>query len=335
MRKIIYLFVAAIMVACSRGNVYYVADEDFAETVKMKKTLGIDALINDVSKFVKSGDHIIVENYRDSAIYCAYNYKSGELVRSWGYKGRANNEYSLPEIIQLEDGKFGINDMGKCRMEFYDNFDGHPSSIVEYDDLQMGVNDICHLQTNEYVYYNIIPGESTIYKWKVGEKPTPLPALDIYAERYTEEAAYGGFLGTNGDGKILYAFTYIDGFDIFDAEGNCVKQVRRKGSNGASTFEGYKEDESDEDYKVFSFRACCDKDGFYIYRVNYSSAELDESLERTTYIEQFDWDGRPIRRYELPMFFRNLCALGDGKFVVYDITSENEALQIFEPDTTN
>ena len=75
MKNIIYLFVAAIMVACSSDNISYIADEDFAETVKMEKTLGIDALINDVSKFVKSGDHIIVENYRDSAIYCVYNYK--------------------------------------------------------------------------------------------------------------------------------------------------------------------------------------------------------------------------------------------------------------------
>ena len=334
MRKIIYLLAAAIMVACSRGNVYYVADEDFTETVKMKKTLGIDALINDVSKFVKSGDNIIVENYRDSAIYCVYNYNSGEFVRSWGYKGRANNEYDIPEIFQLEDGKFCINDMGKCKMEFFDNFDGQPSKIVKYDDLQMGVNDICQLQTNEYIYYNVIPGKSTIYRWKAGEKPTPLPALDSYAERYADEAAYGGFLGTNGDGKILYAFTYIDGFDIFDADGNCLKQIRRNSSNGASTFEGYKDDESDEDYKVFSFRVCCDKDYFYIYRVNFSSSELSESLERTTYIEQFDWDGRPIKRYEIPMFTRNFYALGDGKFVVYDITSENEALQIFEPNTT-
>ena len=335
MKKIFLLFVAAITVACNNDNISYIADEDFVETVKLEKRLGIDALINDVSKFVKSGDNIIVENYRDSAIYCVYNYKSGEFVRSWGYKGRANNEYDLPEIFQFDDGKFGINDMGKRRIEFYDNPNGQPSNVVEYADLQMGVNEINILQSNEYIYYDLIPGKLTIYKWRVGEAPKPLPALDSYAERYSEESAYGGFWGTNRDGRIIYAFTYIDGFDMFDADGNCIKRIRRKGSNGASTFEGYKDDESDEDYKVFSFRVNCDKDSFYIYRVNYSSAELNESLARKTYIEQFDWEGRAIRRYELPMFIRNFCALGDGKFLVYDITSENEALQIFEPATAN
>ena len=333
MRKLIFIMAVALISSCN-NDITYISDEDFSKTIKMKKSLGIDALINDVTRMIRTGDEVVVQNYRDSAMFCVYNYKSGELVHSWGYRGRADNEYLFPEIFQLNDGKFGINDMGKTKMEFYDDFTSQPSSVTKYEKLPMSVNEICYLYGNEYVFFDDTPSKLTLCKWKVGEEPTPLPSLDYYAEKYSESHSYIGFLGTNRADKIVYAFNFIDGFDMFDAEGNLTKRVRRKDSNGISTFTGYEDNEQDEDFRIFSFRIYTDYDGFYIYRVNSTNSELNKSLERTTYIEQFDWEGHPVRRYELPMFVRHFCPLGDGKFMVYDITSENEALQIFEPDDT-
>lgn len=335
MKKILFVAIAAIAFSCTSRNYTYISDEDFGPAIKLEKTLGIDALINDVARMVKIGDEVIVQNFRDSAIFCVYNYKSGELVHSWGYIGQANNEYQFPDIIKLEDDRFGIYDGGKNKIEYYDNTTTPPSKTIGLKPLNLASNDMTHLGGNEYVFYFPMPSKRTIYKWEIGEEPIPLPALDAYAEKYSDSNAYDGFIATNEKDKIVYAFNYIDGFDIFDTDGNCINSIRRKGTNGISTFTGYKDNESEEDFRVFSFHVSADKDGFFIYRVNHTNSELNESLERTTYIEQFDWEGRPLRRYEYQGFIRNFCPLGDGKFIIYDITSENEALQIYEPAKTN
>ena len=334
-KKILYFAIAAITISCTNRNYTYISDEDFGQTMKLEKILGIDALINDVARMVKIGDEVVVQNFRDSAIFCVYNYKSGEFVRSWGYQGQADNEYIFPDIIKLEDEKFAIYDGGKNKMEYYNNTTTLPSKTIKLEPLNLAVNDMSLIGDNEYVFYFPTPNKTTIYKWEVGKEVIPLPALDVYTERYSDSNSYAGFIATNENGKFVYAFNYIDGFDMFDANGNCIKSIRRKDSNGISSFTGYKDDESEEDFRVFSFRVYADNEGFYIYRVNHSNSELSESLERTTYIEQFDWEGCPIRRYEYQGFIRNFCPLGDGKFIIYDITSENEALQIYEPTKTN
>ena len=68
MRKLI-LIMAVVFISSCNNDITYISDDDFSETIKMKKSLGIDALINDVARIIKTGDEVIVQNYRESAMF--------------------------------------------------------------------------------------------------------------------------------------------------------------------------------------------------------------------------------------------------------------------------
>ena len=64
MRRLI-LIMAVVFISSCNNDTTYISDDDFSETIKMKKSLGIDALINDVTRIIKTGDEVIVQNYSD------------------------------------------------------------------------------------------------------------------------------------------------------------------------------------------------------------------------------------------------------------------------------
>lgn len=51
----------------------------------------------------------------------------------------------------------------------------------------------------------------------------------------------------------------------------------------------------------------------FLYYVGHNGGELSENLNVTTYIEKYDWDGRPLKRFQLNNFIWNFDLLPGTK----------------------
>lgn len=324
-KKVIGVFlIGHVLISCTKKPEYtYITDDDFKENIQLHRKGNID-VFGHIDEFCVVDSLIAVELSQDTAVFGIYNLNTSSFVRSWGNKGRAENEYLIPRVIKYNDSCFIIWDKTYAKMEFYDlnNLDHfNKKETKEINDMPLS---ICYTGDEIFVYDRKYSNEISLFRWHLGDTPVLIATLDEYADRYENSKAYSGFLEANLKGdRVIYAFQYMDGFDLFDMNGNKIKQIRRKDSENPPY------EISHRDAVTYCFGIRKGEYGFFLYRVGFTGEELLKERDRVTYIEEYDWDGNPIRRYELPMFVSNFDRIPDGRFVIQDDTSEDAALQIF------
>lgn len=311
--------------ACSTTECLYISDEDFPETIRLEKKGGFDVVAR-VDAMIIVGDMLLIRADQSSDIFSLYDLK-GNLKMSWGEKGRALGEYMIPMISKVDSNSFMVYDIPIERKEYY--LINHDTVFIQESVTLRNMYDmplsICCMNKNTILYDRRQPKELSIFQYTDNGATKLITSLDDYKEIYSDSKAYLGYLEYSyKEDCFVYAFQYIDGFDIYDIQGNVVCKVRR---------ESFKTP-SQSDYslqKTYCFAIDKSENGFLLYRVNYSGEELMNNLSCVTYIEEYDWSGNPIKRYELPLFASNIAYIGNGEFMVYDAYSENESIKYFAP----
>ena len=328
MNKIVISLISCMLIACTgKPKSFYITDEDFKESIKLHRSANIDVFGN-IKKFCVVDSFLLVNLSQDESIFCLYNTNSLSMIKSWGNIGRAGNEYLFPIVIKYDDDRFVIWEKSYKRMEFYNVHNLDNTDIVETKEITDMPNLVSHAGDNIFVYERLYPREISLFRWHLGEDPLMITTLKDYATLFKDSNVYAGFLETDENrDRIVYAFQFIDGFDILDMNGDLIKKVRRKNSPGPSLnhnggIDGFVSN-------TYCFGLQKGKNSFFLYRVGFSGTEWIEDMKRVTYLEEFDWDGNPLRRYELPMIISGFECMRDGRFIIQDNTSEDATLQIF------
>ena len=329
MRWAIFIIPFFLVMSCSSPDYIYISDDSFTDNIKLTKTKGLDILAR-IDHISLIGEKVVIIADRDSAIFCQYDL-DGNLERSWGYKGQANNEYSIPMLSKIDVNSFMIYDVPKKRKEYYTIENGN---IVQKETTILnnisGMPLSMHSIDNKNVIYDRLQSQNiSIYRCIDGEESILLNSLQCYSDQYESSKAYIGYIETSPkDEGFVYAFQYIDGFDIYDSQGNSICRVRR------NTYKRTVYNDSTHN-KTFCFGLDKSEEGFILYRVNYTGKEILETPDIVTYIEEYDWMGKPLRRYELPLFASKIAYIGNGEFIVCNNFSENEYVQLYTPIKTH
>lgn len=326
--KIIYLLILLLITACNNNvNEEFIDETDFKETKSLIKSDNIIRDILYVDDFIVTDKSLIIKNDFDSLIFKAYDLNNLSHIKSWGFKGKASNEYLMPRLIKISDNKFSIFDKTSSKFELFD-----VSMMDICDKLDIDIYDmpmsICYIGNNTFIYDRIQSDNLSLFRWTIGKPPILINDFNNYSQKYKNSNIYNGFIAADSTSdRIIYAFQYIDGFDILDSNGDVIKKIRRKDHTDPVL------KDNSIDYMnatTYCFGLRSNKNGFYIYRVGYSGAELKQDMNRITYIEEFDWNGNPIRRYEIPFFISNFEYTSDNRFILQDNMSEEEPLKIFD-----
>lgn len=324
----ICLVASCLLVACVGKPKYtYFMENDFREGIKLYRSADIN-IFGNIEQYCVVDSFIVVMLKQNTSMFGLYNANTLSEIKSWGNKGRAGNEYLMPKVIKYADSRFVIWDKPCSRMEFYDV--NHPSYMeqIETKEINDMPNLVCHAGNNTFVYERQYPHEISLFQWRLGDEPIKMTTLTEYAERYKNSDVYSGFLEADESrNRVIYAFQFIDGFDIMDMNGKTLKKVRRKNSSAPSLNSNGGIDGYNSNTYCFGLRK--GTESFFLYHVGFCGTEWLKDMKRRTYIEEFDWDGNPLRRYELPMIVSNLDCLLNGRFVIQDNTSEDAILQIF------
>lgn len=311
--------------SCSAKEYSYISETDFSETIRMEKKGGFDVLAR-IDAMTVVGNKLLVRADQSTNIFSLYDL-NGEVRKTWGNKGRAPGEYMIPMISKVDSNSFMVYDIPIERKEYY--LINHDTVFIQESVTLRNMYDmplsICCMNKNTILYDRRQPKELSIFQYTDNGATKLITSLDDYKEIYPDSKVYMGYLEINPmQDCFVYAFQYIDGFDIYDIQGNVVCKVRR---------ESFKTP-SQSDYslqKTYCFAIDKSENGFLLYRVNYSGEELMNNSSCVTYVEEFGWSGNPIRRYELPLFASNIAYIGNGEFMVYDAYSENESIKYFAP----
>jgi hypothetical protein len=329
MRNIVISLVSCLLIACStaKPKSFYITDEDFKESIKLHRSASID-VFGKVKKCYAVDSLILISLSQNDSIFSLYNANSLSKIKSWGNIGRAGNEYLHPSIIKYDDAHFAIWGKTHKRMEIYNVHNISDMCLMEAEEVNDMANLVFHAGDNIFVYERLRPREISLFRWRLGEAPSLLATLKEYDDLYQNSEVYSGFLEADeSKNRVIYAFQFMDGFDLFDMNGSLLKKVRRKNSSAPSLNNNGGIDGFTSNTYCFDLRK--GKDSFFLYRVGFSGTEWIENMERVTYIEEYDWDGNPLRRYELPMIISGFDCIQDGRFVIQDNASEDAILQIF------
>ena len=328
MRSIIKgLFFSIILFSsCSVGNVEKIAFEDFGEPVPLTRSEKAVRGFMSVDEFFVVDSLLVIENSRSDSIFMVYGLGSLDLLYSWGTIGRSANEYTMPKLIK-DDNNLIIADFNSQKMEWWE-----PSRHLLTGKKDMRSEDMPQSIVNAgddlFVYDRIRPNELDLFTWKPGEKPSKIFDFEYLRQRYNNTGVYLGFLGVNAKrSRIIYAYQYINGFDILDMKGNILKMIRKE-EGGEPVLNGNSIDYLQS--KTYCFGIRTRDESFFLYYVGYSGSELVSDPNRVTYIEEYDWEGKPLHIYSLPSFVSGFDIISDNAVICQDNYSENEPMVIFE-----
>jgi hypothetical protein len=323
----LFLFSAIVFASCSDGKTEKIAFRDFGEPIPLTRSdKALKGLIA-VDEFFVADSLVVIKNSRADSIFMVYDLENLDLLYSWGTKGRSSKEYILPRLIKTGDNNLIIADFSSKKMEWWDLSRQLLTGKSEIRSMDMPQS-IAVTGDSLFIYDRTRPEELDMFKWNMAHQPVEIFDFEYLAKKYSNSGIYLGYLGANKEAsRIIYAYQYINGFDLLDVDGNILKKVRRE-SGGVPRLSANAIDYLKS--KTFCFGLRAYEKSFFLYYVGYDGDELMSERERTTYIEEYDWDGKPLRIYSLPTFVSGFDVISEDAFICQDDYSEDEPLVIFE-----
>ncbi len=313
-------FIILLFVACESEHTI-VDEKSFTETMLLKeKSIPVKALLN-VDHFLVKNELLIVRNDRTDSIFMGINISSGNCEKAWGHKGQGPEEYLLPRLVNLSENNFDIIDFGRQNkiIVTLPNYDLKREPIGQNTDYPMNIKAIGN---GRYIYDVIMPRQQDLKFWKIGEKPKLIYTFSDLKSKYKNSSVYQGVITANGNNnRIAYIYQYLRRFDILDFNGKLINTIEITPNQKAVL---KNDGQVDETNSLVYYMGAKSTDKFiYLYYVGHTGAELRDNLSVVTYIEQYDWEGKPIKRYQINRFIFDFDIKSDKLFIGLDRYSEN------------
>ena len=337
MRRIVFWGMCLnVLFACinrnGKENIQSISEEDFKGHIQLREERKVTKEMLNVRNFFVQDSFLIVNNSRKDSLFMAFDLSTFKCLHSWGRRGHGPDEHGLfTHIIKLPGDSFQIADFSRYRIDTYalPKFDLVAENKIVNERKQRALRHIPQklITDGRYYYYdNFIKHELFLSKWRNGETPEEICDFGRYKKIYGSSSFYWGCLGLNKErNRIVYAYKYLRRFDLLDLDGNYIKTVE---INPYPTIHGRGKNLNREKSTMCYMTARTSKKSFFVYYLGHSANELEEGGSRTaTYIEEFDWDGNPINRYELNRVISDFEIIENNKkqvsFIAIDEENDN------------
>ncbi len=284
----------------------HVTDDIFGPTINLTgEPLNIKENIKPEQLFVK-GNYLVTNNQRNDSLFMIFELPALKCIAAFGAKGNGPDEFGYPRIVETAEDSilFYIFDMinekvykvseKRLSPEYYFSF---PKQNRTFDEKQIVFID----SKTAYYVSNSAKGKM-VYSFRKDSIPQEktIKDLAIPGKKGSWTTVIGDFGINPYHGRMAYAYKYFKRLKIIDIqtmkERNIIFDTKelKKGLNDIATLEPtnithYWGMSSNDEYfwMLYSGRTPID-----VQRDN-------RNKKKYIYVEKFDWNGNPVRRYKL------------------------------------
>ncbi len=247
---------------------------------------------------------LIIKNQNEDKYFMAFSLPDFSHIKSFGRRGKGPGELVHPSVIagNVNDIIVSIYDVnGKVY---------HVNKSFELEDAKISFdvkrqlydqNKICAASAEEYYYVGVAPVAKEIYKYSANDSIPETSVKQLSVKGFKGWASYTGYLGANfNKDRLVFAYKYFRKIVFTDLSGKVERTINfdtnsktEKQSNvsilGPASVTYYWGMSAQEDYV------------YLLYSGRTPMVVTEELREGSGYIyvEQFDWNGNPIRKYRL------------------------------------
>ena len=318
------------------SNIATIHENAFSKEIILKENRIITTeTINTQDIFVRDS-FLVVNNSLNDSIFMVFNLNNFNCIKSWGIKGKGPGEYgTFKKLINISSDKFQIVDFSRYRIETYKipEFKLKNSQKI-HNKIPSGNREIPQniASSNgvQYYYDNLFRHELSIKKWKNNKEPITINDLDYFNDSYESSSFYTGVLALNeNQNKMVYAYNYFRRFDILNLDGKIITTVKVTPETASPAKRKSSNFLPKSPMCYMGIRAFDDR--FFLYYVGHTPNALEKNnMLLPSYIEEYDWNGKPLKRYKLKRYVSNIDIIKKSNqpisFIGFDIANNNSII---------
>ncbi|MFP4065466.1 MAG: BF3164 family lipoprotein [Bacteroidales bacterium] len=292
-----------------KSGIEHVTNNSFGDIIELK---GISVPVNEIFKvnetqmLVKDSLLIVRNRFMDDN-FMVYSLPDFRFLHSFGRAGRGPEEFQNPNLIKSHnnDVLFYIfeliqNKMYSVNMDFEINQLMY--SLPNFSGSMFSIKQIVHISDSTFIMVDSTPKGKEIFDLKLTDNDSY--GSEIYNLSFIDNrknwAVYTGEFGVNPKAnRMVYAYKYFKRLKFIDTESKESKTVIFKEyENKLPDFSDILAPHNKTHYWGLSAQEK------HVYLLYSGRTPIDVSNENRKssgyiYVEQFDWNGNPIRKFKL------------------------------------
>ncbi len=261
--------------------------------------------VSDIEMIAKDS-FLIVKNRNEDFLFMAFSLPYFRYIKSFGRRGNGPGEFQFPSLVKTESADVLCYIFEKSHNKLYSlnmNFDINklplqlPSTQRKYSDKQLFA-----LSDSNFIHVESIKGGEAVFNVQanVDSASSSLIHNLSFSEEHKNWAAYIGDFGASKKNQcMVFAYKYFKRLTFMDMEGDKSRTLVFKEME-AKTGDAIHMLGSDNVTHYWGMSA--QEDYLYVLYSGRTPIEVGKELNNTTgyiYVEQFDWNGKPIRKFKL------------------------------------
>jgi hypothetical protein len=291
------------------NNELTLTEKDFGEVIELKGTSHPVDKIFQVKEceMIALDSMLIVKNQINTDMFMVFSLPDFKFIKSFGRFGRGPCEFQYPSLVKDESGEFLCYIYEKVTNKLFSldkNLVVSELSVPlrrgrkSYNDKQL-----YGLAANDFLYVESIRRGKAVFRVNSEKDSTTTTMLKTlaFSEKHKNWAAYIGDFGVNGKNKrSVFAYKYFKRLIFLDYK-NMVSRVvsfdmpsKTKRGNPLSMM-------APSNTTHYWGMSSNDKYVYVLYSGR-SPIQVSKELNKSSgyiYVEQFDWNGNPIKKYKL------------------------------------
>jgi len=289
-------------------NELSITEEEFGEIIKLKGTSHPVEHFFKVSEtqMIATNNILIVKNRNNSELFMAFSLPDFKFIKSFGKFGRGPNEFQYPSLVKTENDEVLCYVYERTNDKLYSlnrEFEISelplklPKSDRKFNDKQFQC-----LSTNEFFYVESIKMGKAIFHLKSENDSTSTTLIKnlAFSDNHKNWAAYIGDFGANGKNKrLVFAYKYFKRIIFSDLEN---KTSRIISFDLGTAKRGSAKSIIDPSNVTHYWGMSAQNKYLYVLYSGRTPIDVTKELNETSgyiYVEQFDWNGNPIRKFKL------------------------------------
>lgn len=301
MKTYCYLLFLVIFFSCQKNDFRVINEQEFNSEIQLNLSRITTNELLSVDDFFVKDSFVVVHNNREDSLFIIYKLPNFNCIRAFGKQGKGPDEFIMPKIVDNSSlEQFMIADFALNKLSIYYLHNNQIENIRFNSSANKYLPQSIIYTSDSNFIFDSNQQMVRLHKMRIDGASTILNDFKELQNRYIHSNAYWGFLGVNDSLKrIVYAYQYLRRFDIMDFNGKILEKIKIL-PDTEPILNNNRLDANNSMNYFFGVRTTTKS--FFLYYIGHTGEELANDLNVTTYIEEYDWDGNPLKRYKINQY---------------------------------
>jgi hypothetical protein len=318
-------------------GIFRLEEKVFGEIIELKGTSKPVKEIFRVeeSEMLVKDDLLILKNRIDTDMFMLFKLPELKLIRSFGKMGQGPGEFTYPSLVSTEEkGRLFYMHEGTTRGIYYLDQENKISEIpFKLPNFPLGDTPIHFFNDHELVYAAGVPkGKAIFYANHSGTQVAHKQVYDLsFSKKHRNWGAYMGcFAASKKKDRLVYVYKYFKRLVILNLAANTIRNVEFAGPGPK---QGDLVSMMSPEHVTHYWKLSTGEKYLYLSYSGRTPLQVMQENKNSNgyiFIEQFDWNGNPIRKFKLDHWgyfcvdeknnkLYMLSSTEDDPFIVYDL----------------